>query len=79
MVFTGPLRQAVLVKGPMEVDLLHEARLDLHSNALELINQVNIAAQHNFEVAMRLKSMDFAKLGEEQFYTDLNGLQVSGC
>lgn len=44
--------------------------------ALEIINLVDIRDQNNYELAMRIQSSVQNPDGE--FFTDLNGFQVSG-
>ncbi|CAD5223595.1 unnamed protein product [Bursaphelenchus okinawaensis] len=70
----GPVRSSLLIQGLQEAQLLQEIRLDDNTEYLEIINSVNITTQSNFELAMRIKSKDFAD--NDEFYTDLNGQQM---
>ncbi|KAI6186000.1 Glycoside hydrolase and Glycosyl hydrolases 38 domain containing protein [Aphelenchoides besseyi] len=71
----GPIRQTLILKGPEEAKLLQEIRLDSHAQSLEVVNNVDIRSESNFEFAFRFTSDSMAQK-DEQLYTDLNGFQM---
>ncbi|KAI6218579.1 Glycoside hydrolase and Glycosyl hydrolases 38 domain containing protein [Aphelenchoides besseyi] len=71
----GPVRQTLFLKGPEEAKLLQEIRLDSQAQSLEIVNNVDIRSESNFEFAMKFTSDSMAQK-DEQLYTDLNGFQM---
>lgn len=68
----GAVRSSLFVKGPEGIHLVHQVRLDVNAQSLQLVNTVNITSQSNFELVMRLKT----SITNDNFFTDLNGYQV---
>ncbi|KAL3070889.1 hypothetical protein niasHS_017014 [Heterodera schachtii] len=85
LVVSGPVRQYVHIKGPVEVGIRHQIALDVDARHLTILNNVNLAtesaadrgdrAQHgaNIELAMRLR---VPSMRQDNFFTDLNGFQM---
>ncbi|KAI6218357.1 Alpha-mannosidase [Aphelenchoides fujianensis] len=71
----GPLRQTLVHAGPTGKRILHEVRLDFNSEALEIVNRVDVREERNFELALRFEAADMAT-EDEQFFTDSNGFQM---
>ncbi|KAI6243510.1 Alpha-mannosidase [Aphelenchoides fujianensis] len=71
----GAVRQSLLIRGPQEANVQQEVRLDVHSRALEIVNLVDVRPQSNYELAMRLTCTQL-DMPDEQFFTDLNALQM---
>ena len=74
VVVDGPIRKSIFVKGPKEILLTQSISIDINNPTILIKNQVDIRSQGNFEAAMRLKT---GIIDGENFYTDLNGYQVS--
>lgn len=71
----GPVRQTIIVRGPVEARVQQDVRLDTNALALDIVNTVDVRETANFELVMRIKS-NALDTQERQFYTDLNGLEV---
>lgn len=76
VVMKGEVRQSVLLRGPHEALVYQQINLDSDAKSLEIVTKVDVRSTSNFELAMRMTADDF-KGDNEQFYTDLNGFQVS--
>ncbi|KAI6198247.1 Alpha-mannosidase [Aphelenchoides fujianensis] len=75
VLLVGPLRQTLVHAGPSGKRILHEVRLDFNSEALEVVNRVDVREERNFELALRFEAADMAT-ADEQFFTDSNGFQM---
>ncbi|KAI6221443.1 Alpha-mannosidase [Aphelenchoides fujianensis] len=75
VLLAGPLRQTLVHAGPAGKRIFHEVRLDFNSEALEVVNRVDVREERNFELALRFEAADLAT-EDEQFFTDSNGLQM---
>ncbi|KAI6219303.1 Alpha-mannosidase [Aphelenchoides fujianensis] len=75
VLLVGPLRQTLVHAGPSGKRILHEMRLDFNSEALEVVNRVDVREERNFELALRFEAADMAT-EDEQFFTDSNGFQM---
>ncbi|KAI3416127.1 hypothetical protein GPALN_005676 [Globodera pallida] len=87
LVVSGPIRQYVYVKGPVDVGIRHQIVLDVDAQHLAILNHVNLATESgtdrgnrlqngrvtNFELAMRLRVLS---MRQDNFFTDLNGFQM---
>lgn len=87
VVVKGPVRSSVIAKGPQTAHLLHAVHLDINGRSLRIHNEFDIRSLGDTEVAMRLETQsangqEKGKKGQENgemgdFYSDLNGYQVS--
>ncbi|KAI6221017.1 Alpha-mannosidase [Aphelenchoides fujianensis] len=75
VLLAGPLRQTLVHASPSGKRILHEVRLDFNSEALEVVNRVDVREERNFELALRFEAADLAT-ADEQFFTDSNGFQM---
>uniref|UniRef100_A0A183BP52 Alpha-mannosidase n=1 Tax=Globodera pallida TaxID=36090 RepID=A0A183BP52_GLOPA len=87
LVVSGPIRQYVYVKGPVDIGIRHQIVLDVDAQHLAILNLVNLATESgtdrgnrlqngrvtNFELAMRLRVLS---MRQDNFFTDLNGFQM---
>jgi hypothetical protein len=72
----GEIRHSLFLKGPDEARVYQHVYLDFNSRSLDIVNRVDVRSTSNFELSMRVQVAGF-DTKDEQFYTDLNGFQVS--
>ncbi|KAI6218663.1 Alpha-mannosidase [Aphelenchoides fujianensis] len=75
VLLAGPLRQTLVHAGPTGKRIHHEVQLDFNSEALGVVNRVDVREERNFELALRFEAADLTT-EDEQFFTDSNGLQM---